>query len=167
MTARAAAVSLLLVFLLGAMSIVGCAGRSTPPGPSITSSVVEDLGFTFLKWKEGRSIMFVDNLRGRQTGGGGGSTSDPVYRGSGSSTSKDGRGYAWSYETTDGKRVDLTIDGVAYDLDKGGMFVIHLAGDQVTVHQQDVDLSQLTTDYEGFRAFLKGKPNLLALARGE
>ena len=83
--------------------------------------------------------MFVDNVVGGQTGGGGGSTEDPVYRSSGSSTSNDGHGYEWTYETTDAKRVDVERDGVEYDLDKGGMFVIYLAGDQVTVHQQDVD----------------------------
>jgi hypothetical protein len=167
MTARATSVSLLLVGLLGALSIIGCAGKSTPPGPSITSSVVEDLGFSFLKWKEGRAIMFVDNVGGGQTARGSGSTEDLVYRGSGSSTSKDGHGYEWTYKTTDGKRVDLKIDGVEYDLDKGGMFVIHLAGDQVTVHQKNIDLSQLTHDHEECRAFLKGKPDLLKLAKGE
>ena len=168
MTARATSVSLLLVGLFGALSIIGCAGKSTPPGPSVTSSVVEDLGFSFIKWKEGRAIMFVDNIAGaRRTGSGGGSTEDPVYRGSGSSKSNEGHGYEWAYETTDGKRVDLKINGVQYDLDKGGLFVVHLDGDQVTVHQQDIDLSQLNHDYEDCQAFLKGKPDLLKLARGE
>jgi hypothetical protein len=122
MTARATSVSLLLVGLLGALSIIGCAGKSTPPGPSITSSVVEDLGFSFLKWKEGRAIMFVDNVGGGQTARGSGSTEDLVYRGSGSSTSKDGHGYEWTYKTTDGKRVDLKIDGVEYDLKRISIF---------------------------------------------
>ena len=166
MRAATASVSLLLVGLLGALSSIGCSGKSTPPGPSVTASVVEDLGFSFLKWKEGRAIMFVDNVGGSQTRGGG-STEDPVWRGSGSSTSEDGHGYEWTYETTDEKRVDLKIDGVDYDLDKGGMFVIHLAGDQVTVHQRDVDLSQLTLDHDECRTFLKGKSDLLKLARGE
>ena len=167
MRAATASVSLLLVGLLGALSSIGCSGKSTPPGPSVTASVVEDLGFSFLKWKEGRAIMFVDNVGGGQAARGSGSAEDLVYRGSGSSTSKDGHGYEWTYETTDGKRVDLKIDGVDYDLDKGGMFVIHLAGDQVTVHQRDVDLSQLTLDHDECRTFLKGKSDLLKLARGE
>jgi len=111
--------------------------------------------------------MFVDNVGGVQTGAGGGSTEDPVWRSSGSSTSSDGHGYKWTCETSDGKRVELRIDGVEYNLDKGGLFVIHLAGDHVTVHQKSVDLSQLNHDDQDCRDFLKDKPDLLKLARGE
>ena len=157
---------MLLLGLVCSSSMVGCVTKSTPPGPDTVLATVEDASFSFLKWKDGLAIMFVDEFNGHRVGGPGGSTEDPVYRVTGSSESGDGHGYNWELETSDGKIAKLKIDGVQYDLGKGGLFVVQLDGDQVIVHQKDVDLSELNTDHEDCQAFLKARPDLLKLASG-
>jgi hypothetical protein len=139
--------SLVLAALGLGILIIGCAPRVTPPGPSTIASAYPDVSFTYLKWKEGATLMLVDDVHmGNRHSGGSSSTNNPVYSGAGSTMSADGRGYKWQVETTDGKAVKFTIDGKEYDLSKGAMFVMKTKGEKVEVHQLKRDLSTIPFD---------------------
>ena len=155
--------------LLGAAGIglvifvFGCTPRSTPPGPNTIGSSAPGLTFTFLQWKEGLMLLLVDDIEKSHQSRGSASTSNPVYSGSGSAESADGRGYKWQIETTDGKAATFRIDGKEYDLSKGALFVIKAKGEQVEVHQLKRDLTTIPFDADGCKEHLKKDAEILRL----
>jgi hypothetical protein len=120
---------------------------------------------TYLKWKEGASLLLVDDifLGGSHHSGGSGSTNNPIYSGSGSAKAADGGAYKWQVETTDGKAVKFSIDGKEYDLSKGSLFVMKVKGDKTEVHQLKRDLSTIPFDTRKCEEALKKDAEVMKL----
>lgn len=149
--------------LLLCIALSGCGKRSTPPGPSKSFGFVEpDVHFLFYLWDEGLAIMLIDNLTKSHQSSGGGSTSDPVHRQTGSALSKEGESYAWKFETTDGISAKVEIGEENYDLNKGAVFLVTVHGKVTTVDQKDLDLSTLSS-VEDCREFIKRHREVLKL----
>ncbi len=140
---------LLAVLVLGLSFIfppAGCRPRSTPPGADTMSASDAQMSFVSLRWKEGLKLLFVDDLKGDHASRGSGSTESPVYTQIGSAGPANGARCDWKLETVDGKAARLTINGKAYDLTKGALFVVKANGDEVTIHQLKRDLSALPAE---------------------
>jgi hypothetical protein len=150
------------IVIASSFGLIGCGGsRTTPPGPDGCFSVIDEgAHFTFLKWKEGLAIMFVDRLNNHRTSGSS-STDDPVHRHRGSGQSDDGRRYDWELTTEDGRTASLKIHEKKYDLSEGTLFAIQLDSEQFTVHQLDHDISRLKNRIEDCRSFLRDNPDVL------
>jgi len=143
----------LLVFASFSLLIClfGCGTRTTPPGPTTIGTSAPGMSITFLRWKEGLMVLFVDNVKGSHRSGGSGSTDNPVHTQRGSAGDADAGGYQWQLQTTDGKSANCRINGKEYDLSKGTLFVIQATGEQVEVHQLQRDLSNIPLNAEGCR----------------
>jgi hypothetical protein len=148
-----------------AIFMLGCTTRTTPPGPDTVASSTVGLSLTYLKWKEGTSLLLVDDifLGGNHQSGGSGSTNNPLYTGGGSAKAADGRSYKWQVETTDGKTVKFTIDGKDYDLSKGALFVMNAKGEKIEVHQLQRDLSAIPFDARKCEEALKKDAEVMKL----
>jgi hypothetical protein len=131
------------------ISLVGCGTRTTPPGPTTIGTSAPGMSITFLRWKEGLMVLFVDNVKGRHRSEGSGSPDNPVYTQRGSAGDADAGGYQWQLQTTDGKSANCRINGKEYDLSKGTLFVIKAKGEQVEVHQLKRDLTAIPVDALG------------------
>jgi hypothetical protein len=127
-----------------------------PPASESVMSSWPDTSFFFYKWKEGATILLVNNNGGDWGHGGGMSSRDPFYKEYGDFVLRDARGfnikdgkknpgYKWTIETKDGKTVTFKIDGKEYDLSKGELFVTKVKGEgePVEVHQLKRDLSAI------------------------
>jgi hypothetical protein len=171
MKKRAVSIRILLLALavLWCAAVVGCGRRTTPPGASVLYAQIPGTGthFQFLKWQEGLAILFVDGIAGSHTTSGGGSTSDPVHHRTGQVKSKEGHGYDWELETTDGLTAKFKINDTNYEVGKGTVFVVHLNSELATVHQLDLDLSKLNFDQNDCLSFLQNNPDLIKLAEGK
>jgi hypothetical protein len=133
------------------LCLSGCGKRSTPPAPSTIITSAPGLKITFLRWKEGLMVLFVDNVKGSPHSGGSGSTDSPVHTASGSVGNVDAGGYQWQLEATGGKSANCRINGKDYDLSKGGLFVITTKGEQAEVNQLKRDLSTIPFDTDRCR----------------
>jgi hypothetical protein len=153
--------TVLLIALL-ALSLSGCAYKSTPPGPGAAGGQYEGAAFSFLRWKEGLAIVIWHDLESF-TSHGSGSTTDPVYRLQGSAESRDGRHVDWVVETDDGKTARFWIDDTRYDLSAGALFVITTEHDRTNVMQLERDLSGVQPNYESCVAFARNDPDLTRL----
>jgi hypothetical protein len=143
-----------LLFSLGTALLVsgaGCVSRTSPPGADSISTSSPDMTITYLRWKEGLTVLFVDDVKGDHNSHGAGSTSNPVYTATLAATSADARGYKCQLETTDGVSATCRINGKEYDLAKGTLFVIKADGEQGVVHQSKRDLTSITFDLKGCR----------------
>jgi len=147
----------------------GCISRNATPGPEQIGSSGAGMSLTFLKWKEGLMLLMVDDIDpGSHHSAGSWPTNNPVYSGSGSAASADGRGYKWQLETKDGMAATFRIDGKEYDLSKGTVFVIKAKADKVDVHQLKRDLSSVPFDGGRCREYVNKDAEILkALGAGE
>jgi hypothetical protein len=109
-----------------------------------------------------RILIWDDIVDGEHDNSGSGSTTDPVFRQSGSARAADGRGYEYALETSDGLQAAFTIDGAPYDLEQGRLFLIRTAGEGTRVQQLDMDLSGLTPTNDGIAAFGRETPEIAA-----
>jgi len=142
-------VAIVVVFGFGLLlCLVGC-GKRTPPGPSTIGTSAPGMNITFLRWKEGLVVLFVDNVKGGRRSGGSGSTENPVRTQSGSAGDGDAGGYQWQIQTTDGNSANCRINGRDYDLSKGSLFVVNAKKEQVEVNQLKRDLSTIPFDADG------------------
>jgi hypothetical protein len=153
--------------------VLGCISRSSPPG-EIRSMSGGDVGwgFIFVEWKEGPILLLARSIPGsgpgRSTFGGHGSSNNPVYSWSASTTYADGRGWKCQIEATDGKVTTFRIDGKEYDLSQGTVFVLTTKADKVDVHQMKRDLSAVPSDAEACREFLNKDAEMMkALREGD
>lgn len=148
------------------LGLGACAGKTTPPGANINFGslmVQENFGgsYTLLQWKEGLSISIVDDSQGGHHNAGSGSTEDPVWRGQGSITGRNGQDITWRVETTDGKTAQFFIDEQPYDLTKGTLFLIKTDSESIQVTQQQGRHSGSCTDDESCQQLLKQDPAIL------
>ena len=152
---------LVVLVIASSVGLIGCGPRSTPPAPDSCFSVTADgASFTFLKWRQGLAIMFVDRMGGH-TAGGSGSTHNSIHQHRGTAGSDDATGYDWELTTEDGRTATLKIDDVTYDLSEGTVFAIQVSGEQVTVHQLDNDLSGLNNRIDDCTVFLRDNPEVI------
>ncbi len=152
---------ILLIILLASCT------RSTPPQPNTVWGSVDQASYFLLDWQEGLQILVWDDMpHGAHGSNSWGSTSDPVFHQSGSAQSADGRGYEYSLETSDGQQADFTIDGSAYDLAQGKVFLIRTAGGAVKVEQLELDLSSLSPTKPGIEAFGRRTPEIANMIAG-
>ena len=61
------------------ISVVGCGTRTTPPGADTIGTSAPGMNITFLRWKEGLMVLFVDDVKGSRISHGSGSTDSPVH----------------------------------------------------------------------------------------
>ncbi len=128
------------------ISVAGCGARTTPPGASTISTSAHGMNITFLRWEEGLMVLFVDDVKGRHSSGGSGSTDNPVHTATVSAGSPNTGGYKCQLETKDGKLANCRINGEDYDLSNGTLFVIKAKGEQVEMHQLKRDLTKIPFD---------------------
>ncbi len=138
----------LIVFIGVALiiSVVGCGTGTTPPGADTLYTSAPGMNIVYLRWKEGLTVLFVDDVKGGHSSGGSGSTDNPVYTKIVSAGSPDSGGYKCQLETKDGKSAICGINGKDYDLSKGTLFVIKAKGEQVEVYQLKRDLTKIPFD---------------------
>lgn len=141
------------LLLVAHLFLAGCGGGTTPPGPDIVFGTVANTSYTFLDWDEGLRILIWTDVTGDAGANGGGSIEDEVYRLEGYALSPDGRSFEYGVETADGVTADFWIDGMAYDLEEGALFLVSGEGEEVEVVQLDRDLATLTATNEGVEAF--------------
>jgi hypothetical protein len=159
----------LLVFASFSLVITcfGCGPRTTPPGPRTIGTSAPGMNITYLGWKEGLKILFVDDVKGSHSSRGSGATDNLVHTQSGSAGAVDAGGYKWQIETRDGKSATCQINGEEYDLSKGTLFVIKATGEQVEVHQLQRDLSTIPLDTEGCREPLQKDAEIRKVLGGD
>jgi hypothetical protein len=152
-----------LVLSIALLILTACGGR-TPPGPNaVFGGVNGQASYLLLDWQAGLRILIWDDIvDGEHDNSGSGSTTDPVFRQSGSARAADGRGYEYALETSDGLQAAFTIDGAPYDLEQGRLFLIRTAGEGTRVQQLDMDLSGLTPTNDGIAAFGRETPEIAA-----
>ena len=72
-----------------------------------------------------------------------------------------GRQVRWQWDTPDGKRGAVTINGVRYDPVGGGtVFLVSTLGGPARVTQLKRDLSRLEPQTESFKALAKNDPDV-------
>ncbi|MEZ4656177.1 MAG: hypothetical protein R2911_01240 [Caldilineaceae bacterium] len=144
---------LIAVLMLLSATLSGCMLQTTPPGPNAVSGAVDGGGYLLLQWPAGLTIMIWDDIHGSHENSGGGSTSDPVFHQQGYAEAADGRHYAYTVETRDGKVGELRIDNQPYDLAQGALFLVQTRGGHTTVQQLTHDLSAIEPTNAGCEAF--------------
>jgi hypothetical protein len=133
------------------VSSTGCGTRTTPPGAAMIGTSAPGMNISFLRWTEGLMVLFVDDVKGHHSASGSGSTEDPVHTSTVSAGAPDVGGYTCLLETKDGKLADCFINGKAYDLSNGTLFVIKQKGERIEVHQLKRDLSKIPFDAKDCR----------------
>lgn len=138
-----------LIALLGVVwiiSVAGCGTGSTPPAPDTILTTAPGMNITFLRWKEGLSVLYVDDVKGGHRSGGSGSTRNPVHTATIVAGSPKSGGYECKLESKDGKSAICRINGKDYDLTKGTLFVIKSNEEKAEVHQLKRDLTIIPFD---------------------
>lgn len=151
------AVTIIMMLLT---AIAGCR-RTTPPGPDVGSAVIDGAAsYTFLRWKEGLSVMLWYDITESVGSSGSGSTEDPIHRQEGYAAAADGRRVEWHLETADGMTATFTIDGQPYDLTQGTLFLISTREDATQIKQLERDLSNVEPTLESCEAFARSDPDV-------
>ena len=119
------------------------AGKDNPL-PGVDEGTVYHLGTAFVVWSDA-------------VGGGGGSSSGNVQgvKCQGSLLTRDRRRVEFHCETKDGKTGQVKINGVAYELADGNLFLVFTEGEQSRVKQLKRDISNLKFERESLEAFGK------------
>lgn len=160
-----------LLWMVLCVAIVGCKPQEIVIAPApIPASCASNEGlngyrFSFDKWKEGLAIMFVDRINGSASAHG--RFDGTTYTSQVSVRRDDGTGYEWRLTTTDGRSAELTVNGTAYDLTKGSLFVVELDGEKAIVQQIDRDLSGLNVEVGECTEFVKSFPEVEPLISNE
>jgi hypothetical protein len=142
--------------------LVGASGcqQTTPPGADMVSAKIGDTSYTFLHWKEGLRVMMWFDMADEVSAEGSGSTSDPIHKMEGYASATDGRRVDWRLETADGRTATFSIDGQAYDLSQGALFLITTRGGTTQVRQLNRDLSAVQATNESCEAFATADPDV-------
>lgn len=95
-------------------------------------------------------------------GGGGGSASENMHgiKSRGSLLARDRRRVEFHCETKDGKTGQVKIDGIAYELSNGNLFLVSTEGDKSLVKQLKRDLSTLKFERESLEAFARNDADI-------
>ena len=124
------------------------------PLPGIDYGTVYHLGAAFVVWSDA-------------PGGGGGSASSRAQgvQCLGSLLARDGRRVEFRCDTEDGKTGPVQINGIAYDLADGNVFLVRTEGEQCRVKQLRRDVSQWTFEPESLKAFGPNEPEITGFLR--
>lgn len=147
MEKRSKLAKVLLVLVLIAAVLGGCAAKTPPPGASLVGGAVGKVVYAYHYWAEGLGILvWHDFSYGGEGCSGTGSTEDPVFRLECNVQAQDGRTFDWTVHTTDGVTAEMWIDGQPIDLSKGRMFLIRSGEDGLEIVQLVRDFSPETAD---------------------
>jgi hypothetical protein len=78
----------------------------------------------------------------------------------GFASSPDGRRIDWEWKSSDKKGGAFQINGTAYDLGQGKLFLVSTKGGPVRVTQVNVNLANVTPDPQRFAALAKSEPKI-------
>jgi hypothetical protein len=78
----------------------------------------------------------------------------------GYASSPDGRRIDWEWKSSDREGGALQINGTAYDLGRGRLFLVSTKGGPVRVTQVHVDLADVAPDPQGFAALAQREPKV-------
>lgn len=152
-----------VLLVVAFLFLAACSGRSTAPGADIIYGTGANTAYTMLDWDEGLRILIWTDVVGDSGAGGSSSTEEDGYRLEGYALGPDGRSFDYYLETTDGISADFSIDGEAYDLAQGALFLVTGSGGEIEVTQLDQDLSAVTLTNDGIEAFGQETPAVRAL----
>ncbi len=148
-----------LLAMLLMSTFVGCS-KSTAPGADMAGGVFEESSFTFMKWKEGLTLMIWYEALASSNSHGSSSTESSVYTLEGYTESDDGIRIEWNLETSDGKTAEFAIDNTSYNLSEGSLFIISKTIETPSVVQLNHDLSGVRPNYDSCVAFGKSDPDV-------
>ena len=119
------------------------------PLPGVDQGTVYNLGTSFIVWSDA-------------AGGGSGSSSGNVQgvKCQGSLLARDRRRVEFDCETKDGKTGQVKLNGVAYKLADGNLFLVFTEGDESRVQQLKRDMSHLKFERESLEAFGRNDPEI-------
>src|SRR5262245_20413121 len=119
------------------------------PLPGVDQGTVYNLGAAFIVWSDA-------------AGGGGGSSSGNVLgvKCQGSLLTRDRRRVEFDCETKDGKTGPVKLNGVAYKLADGNLFLVVTEGEESRVKQLKRDMSNLKFERESLEAFGRNDPEI-------
>ncbi len=141
----------------------GCSPAVTPPGANVAYGQLNQAGYTLLRWPQGLDILVWHDLAGASWCRGSGSTSDPTYRLHCHAESVDGRSADWEVQTQNGQTAQFSINGYAYDLTRGRLFLIRTGEQQTGVVQLQRNLSGAQVeDRQSIEAFARADPDISA-----
>ncbi len=109
---------------------------------------------------DGVDFIIWSDLPNRTSGRGSGKRGGSSYKGLHGAA--DGREVVFTAATPDGNSGSVTVDGVRYDIAKGGLILISATGDKPEVMQIEVDTSQFPRDKDGIMKFAKSNADVLA-----
>ncbi|MBI1916308.1 MAG: hypothetical protein HYS12_16490 [Planctomycetes bacterium] len=117
--------------------------------PGIEQGTIYHFGTAFVVWSDAR-------------GGGGGISSSNVQgvKCQGSLAARDGRRVEFHCETKDAKTGQVKINGEAYELADGNLFLVFTEGEQSRVKQLKRDISNLKFERESLEAFGRNDPEI-------
>lgn len=143
-----------MVATISVLTILGCHMKATPPGPTTIATSAPGMNITLVKWKEGLTVIFVNDVPGAHATKGAGSTVDPLYHQTGTGGSG-AVSYQWEIDTPDGKAAACRVNGKEHNLANGALFVFKAKADGVEVHQLDRDISGIPFDADGCKEPLR------------
>jgi hypothetical protein len=149
---------------LTAMLLAGC-GRGTSPaqtGPAEVSLNSCTLGKTtaaYGAWRGRLAIVVWTDTAGSAAGGSRTSSKGAAYHGR---LAGGGRAVAWQCDTADGKAGPVSIDGAAYDLANGPLFLVTTRGGKTEVRQLQRDWSAVPATAEAIDGLAKEDPDVAA-----
>jgi hypothetical protein len=150
----------LIYLLLLSLSLAGCFGRTTPPGPDMAGGGYENVNYDYFDWEEGLNVMIWHE--GVTTSGcnSSGSTSSVTHLVQCQATTQSGLEYAWQIATKDGRTAEFTLDGQPYDLADGNVFLITLTNGILDVQQLPRDLADVATTHDSITEFGLDDPDI-------
>lgn len=149
-----------ITLVLPLLVMLGCTSRTVPPGPLTMNTNVNGVNVTYLKWKEGLSVLFLDEVAGNRSTGGSGSTDSLDFSVSGSVGAREQGGYHWTLSTKDGKNCKLSINGRNYQLADGAVFVLKSRGTGLELLQLKRDISAVPFDIQECNKYLEDDKEL-------
>jgi len=124
-----------------------------------------DCGFVLGK-KHGNAVLFLIWTDGRTPGTWSetvtGSYFGSVVKGTGELKMQEAQPLKFELEAHDPNVGWITFDGVKYDFGAGNLFLVSTIGPKATIKQLKKDISNLTLDWEGLRAFASSDAEIAA-----
>ncbi len=151
----------LFLLIVGITFSAGCAGRSSPPGPSNMTGKIEGAGYTYHHWADGLQILMIHDTPGGFFCEGEGGTSSPIYLLECTADAMDGRTLPWKIETRDGQSADVVVAGEAFILDRDSVFLVHTTESGSEVRLIGRDLSGMAFENESVLNFIQSDEELM------
>jgi hypothetical protein len=140
----------------------GCGSPTVIPRPMIpNASFCEAIGsgtMCFYRWDDKLSVMICTDMQGtiRTTVGFSGIASG--HNAGGLVYVHAGRQLDWLLQEKEGQKVACRINDKEFDLDQGNLILVKTEGGEFEIQQISQDLSTVTPDIEGLKAFARKDP---------